>query len=202
MTRAVFQVAGPAVVLQRDDIDTDALFPAEFLTVTTRVGMRQYLFADWLRNGNPEAAFVAAGRPVRVVVAPRNFGCGSSREHAVWALADYGVQAVLALSFGDIFRNNCVKNDVVAAQLTPDDHARLVQALAQAGDGVVLTLDVARASVQLPEGRSLPFTLAPGHAEQLMSDEDDIARTLRFDADLLAHEARIARTTPWLLPPV
>jgi 3-isopropylmalate/(R)-2-methylmalate dehydratase small subunit len=198
MTHAVTQVSGPAVLLQRDDIDTDALFPAEFLTVTTREGMGQYLFADWLRNGNPEAALGAAARPVRVLVAPRNFGCGSSREHAVWALADYGVQAVLALSFGDIFRNNCVKNDVVAAQLTPDDHALL----AQAGDGVVLTLDVARASVQLPDGRSLPFTLAPGHAEQLMSDEDDIARTLRFDDALLAHEARIARTTPWLLPPV
>ncbi len=88
--------------------------------------------ADWLAEGRPEVAFMAQPSPPQVLVALQNFGCGSSREHAVWALSDYGVQAVVALSFGDIFRNNCVKNGVVAATVTPADHARLLQALAGA----------------------------------------------------------------------
>ncbi len=198
MTKAVFQVAGPTVVLQRDDIDTDALFPAEFLKVTTRTGMGKHLFADWIRTGNPEADFVAQGRSVQVLVAPRNFGCGSSREHAVWALADYGIEAIVALSYGDIFRNNCVKNDVVAAVVTPEVHAQLLQSLAAAGPSPVLGLEVATSTLRLPDGSSLPFVLAPGHAEQLMSDEDDIARTLRLDAELRAHEQRMVQESPWL----
>jgi 3-isopropylmalate/(R)-2-methylmalate dehydratase small subunit len=200
MKKAVFQVAGPAVLLQRDDIDTDALFPAEFLKVTTRTGMGRYLFADWIKARNPEADFVAQGRKVRVLVAPRNFGCGSSREHAVWALADFGIEAILALSYGDIFRNNCVKNDVVAATVTPEVHAAIVAALA-GGTDAVLHLDVAAATLGLPDGRSVPIALAPGHAEQLLSDEDDIARTLRLDAALQSHEQRIAAQAPWLLAP-
>lgn len=199
MSKPVFQVIGPYVLLQRNDIDTDALFPAEFLTVTTCTGMRQYLFADWIRNGNPEAAFVSEKKPADIVVAGRNFGCGSSREHAVWALADYGVEAVVALSFGDIFRNNCVKNKVVAAQITEADHAVLLNALQKAGESIHLTLDVRTSTLQLSSGTTLPFTLASGHAEQLMSDEDDIARTLRFEDALQQHEARVSRETPWLL---
>ncbi len=198
MTKAVFQVTGPTVVLPRDDIDTDALFPAEFLKVTTRTGMGKHLFADWIRTGNPEADFVAQGLKVQVLVAPRNFGCGSSREHAVWALSDYGIEAIVALSYGDIFRNNCVKNDVVAAIVTPEAHTRLLQALAAAGPSAELSLDVAGRTLRLPDGSSLPFELAPGHAEQLMSDEDDIARTLRLDAVLRAHEQRMAQDAPWL----
>ena len=200
MKPAVQQVAGPVAVLARDDIDTDALFPAEFLKVTTRQGMGRYLFADWLRTGHPEAAFVTQGRGVRVLVAGRNFGCGSSREHAVWALADHGIGAIVALSFGDIFRNNCVKNGVVAATMDPATHRQLCQALQSAGADVRLQLDVPTQRVRLPDGSTLPFDLAPGHAEQLLSDEDDIARTLRLDAALRAHEARTAQAAPWLLP--
>lgn len=200
MKKAVHNVAGPAAVLMRDDIDTDALLPAAYLKVTTRTGLGRCLFADWVRAGHAEAAFVAERRPVRVLVAPRNFGCGSSREHAVWALADYGVQAIVALSFGDIFRNNCAKNDVVAATVSPASHTRLLGSLAAAGPGPVLSLALAARTLHLPDGRTLPFELAPGHAEQLMSAEDDIARTLRLDDALRAHEARVARDTPWLLP--
>ena len=200
MKQAVQQVAGPVAVLARDDIDTDALFPAEFLKVTTRQGMGSYLFADWLRAGHPEAAFVTQGRGVRVLVAGRNFGCGSSREHAVWALADHGIGAIVALSFGDIFRNNCVKNDVVAATVSPEVHRQLCQALQSAGAEARLQLDVPSQRLHLPDGGTLPFELAPGHAEQLMSHEDDIARTLRLDETLRAHEARVAQAAPWLLP--
>ncbi|KQP35767.1 3-isopropylmalate dehydratase small subunit [Pseudorhodoferax sp. Leaf274] len=200
MKKAVHAVAGPTAVLLRDDIDTDALLPAEFLKVTTRTGLGRCLFADWVRAGHPEVAFVAAGRPVRVLVATRNFGCGSSREHAVWALADYGVEAIVALSFGDIFRNNCAKNDVVAATVSPQVHARLLESLAAAGTAAQLSLTLADLTLHLPDGQALPFALAPGHAEQLTSAEDDIARTLRLDDALRAHEARVACDTPWLLP--
>jgi 3-isopropylmalate/(R)-2-methylmalate dehydratase small subunit len=200
MKKAIHAVAGPTAVLLRDDIDTDALLPAEFLKVTTRTGLGRCLFADWVRAGHPEVAFVAEARPVQVLVAARNFGCGSSREHAVWALADYGVQAIVALSFGDIFRNNCAKNDVVAATMAPAAHSRLLDSLAAAGPGAVLSLTLADRTLRLPDGQTLPFELAPGHAEQLTSDEDDIARTLRLDGALRAHEARVARETPWLLP--
>ena len=200
MKQAVQKVSGPYVLLQRDDIDTDALFPAEYLTVTTKTGMRQYLFADWLRNGNPEAAFVAQSQPADVLIAPRNFGCGSSREHAVWALADYGVKAIIALSFGDIFRNNCVKNKVVAAQVSPATHAALTDALQALGAHTQLTLDVASQRIELGNGQHFDFELAAGHAEQLMSAEDDIDRTLRHENALRAHESRLALTAPWLVP--
>lgn len=200
MKKAVHAVTGPAAVLLRDDIDTDALLPAEFLKVTVRTGLGRCLFADWVRAGHPEVAFVAARRPVRVLVATRNFGCGSSREHAVWALADYGVEAIVALSFGDIFRNNCAKNDLVAATVSPEVHARLLESLAAAGPEPVLSLTLAGCTLHLPDGQTLPFALAPGHAEQLTSAEDDIARTLRLDDALRAHETRVARDTPWLLP--
>lgn len=198
MKKPVLHVTGPHVVLARDDIDTDALYPAEFLTVTTRAGMREYLFADWVRNRNPEANFVAQGQPVTIVVAGRNFGCGSSREHAVWALADYGVQAIVAMSFGDIFRNNCVKNKILAAQISPQHHEHLVQLLHASGSAPTLSLDVATATLSLSTGETWPFTLAAGHAEQLMDAHDEIDRTLRHATALAQYEARLAHTMPWL----
>lgn len=197
MKRSVTTVRGGAAVLLRDDIDTDALFPAPYLRLTQRSGMGRYLFADWRTAGRPEVAFMDAAEPPCFIVAAANFGCGSSREQAVWALADYGVQAVLALSFGDIFRNNCVKNDLVAATLAPDDHAALVAAL-QRAPGAGLRLDVPSRTVQLPGDLDLPIVLVEGHAEQLLSAEDHIARTLHFADALQAHERRVSAEQPWL----
>ncbi|MCZ2496363.1 3-isopropylmalate dehydratase small subunit [Xylophilus sp. Kf1] len=197
MKRSVSTVEGGAAVLPRDDVDTDALFPAPYLRLTQRSGMGRYLFADWRAAGRPEVGFMDAAEAPRFLVAGANFGCGSSREQAVWALADYGIQAVLALSFGDIFRNNCVKNDVVAATLAPDDHAALLDALA-AGPGAALRLDVKARTVQLPGDLDLPVVLAHGHAEQLLSAEDHIARTGHFAAALSAHERRVQAGQPWL----
>lgn len=197
MKKVVSRVAGRAAVLRRDDIDTDALFPARFLRLTQRSGMGAYLFANWLAERNPEAAFMADPVVARVVVAPQNFGCGSSREQAVWALADYGVQAVLALSYGDIFRNNCVKNDVVAATMTPEDHAALVRHLDAHGPEA-LDIDVPSRSVTTEDGTRFPLELADGHAERLLSAEDHIARTLRYEAAILAHEQKVRTARPWL----
>ncbi|MBS7778224.1 3-isopropylmalate dehydratase small subunit [Acidovorax sp. CCYZU-2555] len=197
MKAVITQAQGRAAVMQRDDIDTDAIFPGRFLRLVQRTGLGVHLFADWRAEGRPEVDFMAQPTPARVLVALHNFGCGSSREHAVWALADYGVQAVVALSFGDIFRNNCVKNGIVAATVAPADHARLLQALAAAG-GAPLCLQVAASSLQLPDGSALTITLADGHAEQLLSAEDEVDRTLRHEAALRAYEERVQRDQPWL----
>jgi 3-isopropylmalate/(R)-2-methylmalate dehydratase small subunit len=197
MKTVIKEVHGRATVMARDDIDTDAIYPGRFLRLVQRKGLGVHLFADWLAEGRPEVAFMAQPTPVRVLVALHNFGCGSSREHAVWALEDYGVQAVIALSFGDIFRNNCVKNGVVAATVTPEDHARLTQALAADKDAPVHLL-VADSTLRLPSGEILPVTLAEGHAEQLLSAEDEVDRTLRNDPALRAYEDRVRRDQPWL----
>jgi 3-isopropylmalate/(R)-2-methylmalate dehydratase small subunit len=197
MKNVIAQAAGRAVVMQRDDIDTDAIFPGRFLRMVSRSGMGEHLFADWLAEGRPEVDFMRQPPPAKVLVAARNFGCGSSREHAVWALSDYGIRAVVALSFGDIFRNNCVKNGVVAAAIAPADHALLLSVL-QAWAEPMLSLDVANRCLLLPDGSSLPVALADGHAEQLLSAEDEVDRTLGFDAALRAYEARVARDQPWL----
>ncbi|CAG2146304.1 3-isopropylmalate dehydratase small subunit [Cupriavidus plantarum] len=197
MKAVIAEVQGRAAVMQRDDIDTDAIFPGRFLRLVQRTGMGAHLFADWLAEGRPEVAFMADATPPRMVVALQNFGCGSSREHAVWALSDYGVKAVIALSFGDIFRNNCVKNGVVAAIVTPVDHARLLQALGEHKDASLL-LRVAERTLRLPDGATIPITLADGHAEQLLSAEDEVDRTLAHEAALRAYEARVQREQPWL----
>lgn len=197
MKAVTAEVHGRAVLLARDDIDTDALFPGRFLRAVHRTGLGAHLFADWRAEGRPEVAFMEQAAPPRVLVALSNFGCGSSREHAVWALADYGVQAVVALSFGDIFRNNCVKNGLLPATVTPADHQRLVRVLAGLTEPI-LHLRVAQRSLTLPDGGAIPIALADGHAEQLLSAEDEVDRTLRHDAALRAHEARIQRDQPWL----
>jgi 3-isopropylmalate/(R)-2-methylmalate dehydratase small subunit len=197
MKTVTAHVSGRAALMQRDDIDTDAIFPGRFLRLVRRDGMGAHLFADWRAEGRPEVDFMQRPEPPRLLVAVQNFGCGSSREHAVWALADYGVQAVLALSFGDIFRSNCAKNGVVAAVVAPADHATLLQALAAAPEEV-LRLDVAASVLHLPDGTHLPITLAAGHAEQLLSAEDEVDRTLRHDAALRAYEERVRQQQPWL----
>lgn len=197
MKNVIDRVAGTAALMQRDDIDTDAIFPGRFLRAVSRQGMGAHLFADWRAEGRPEVDFMQRSSPPRLIVAPRNFGCGSSREHAVWALADHGVQGVLALSFGDIFRNNCVKNGIVAATLEPADHERVVRWLLQSPE-IELALDVSTARLRLPDGAALPIGLAAGHAAQLLSAEDEIDRTLAHEAALRAYEDRVAREQPWL----
>jgi 3-isopropylmalate/(R)-2-methylmalate dehydratase small subunit len=198
MKEAVSRVAGRAAVLHRDDIDTDALFPARFLRLTQRSGMGAYLFADWRDARRPEAAFMDDPVTIRVLVAPRNFGCGSSREQAVWALTDHGVQAILALSYGDIFRNNCVKNNVVAGVMAPDDHTALVRWLDDERGAREVTIDVRSCAASTEDGRRFPLQLADGHAERLLSAEDHIARTLRHEASIVAHERKVRMASPWL----
>ena len=195
MRKPITTVKGPVAVLKRDDIDTDALFPAQFLKKTVREGMGLHLFADWIASAQPEAAFVTASTPTHILLAGRNFGCGSSREHAVWALVDYGIEAIVALSFGDIFRSNCVKNGIVAAAVTAEDHEAL---MATTKDGDSFELNLADCTLITAKGQTMGFTLSNGHQAQLMSGEDDITRTLRYAEAIAAHEAKVSVDTPWL----
>jgi len=124
-----------AVFLPHDDIDTDQIIPARFLTTTERSGLGKYLFNDWRydKTGLPRADFplnAAVARDARILVAGRNFGCGSSREHAPWALLDFGFRAVVAPSFGDIFRENALKNGLLPVALARADHEMVVYRLA------------------------------------------------------------------------
>ena len=178
------------VLLLRDDVDTDQIIPARYLKGTSRDGLGRHLFADWRRDGagRPRPEFVlngSAAHGAQVLVAGRNFGCGSSREHAVWALRDHGFRAVIALSFADIFRNNALKNAVVPVLAAPGAHARLVEA----GGGEV-TIDVVSLRMTLPDGTSSPFPLEPFSRRCLIEGVDELAYLLAHEADIAAYERR------------
>jgi 3-isopropylmalate/(R)-2-methylmalate dehydratase small subunit len=172
------------VLLPQDNVDTDQIIPARFLKVTSRDGLGDALFADWRRDpefvlNRPEA------RSAQVLVAGENFGCGSSREHAVWALRDFGFRAVVALSFADIFRNNALKNAVVPVQIDADAHARLVKA-----GGAEVTIDLQALRITLPDGTSSPFPLEPFSRHCLLEGVDELAYLIAQEEAIAAYERR------------
>ena len=177
-------------LLLQDNVDTDQIIPARYLKGTDRRGLGPYLFADWRRDaaGQPRPEFVLnrpEARGAQVLVAGENFGCGSSREHAVWALRGHGFRAVVALSFADIFRNNALKNAVVPVQAGPEAHARLVKA----GGGEV-TIDIVARRLTLPDGTSSSFPLEPFSRHCLIAGVDELAYLIAQEADITAYERR------------
>lgn len=152
-------VRSRTVVMPGTDIDTDQIVPARFLTTTTRKGLGKALFADWRydQQGKPKADFILntpAAAGCRILVAGNNFGCGSSREHAPWALVDFGIQAVISTGIADIFRSNSLKNGLLPVIVDQPTHAWLL-----ANPGAELSIDVATCQLQLPDGRSIAFPL-------------------------------------------
>jgi 3-isopropylmalate/(R)-2-methylmalate dehydratase small subunit len=177
-------------------VDTDQIIPARFLVTTTSAGMGAFLFADWRygEGGQPRADFVlnrpeAAG--ARVLVAGRNFGCGSSREHAVWALADHGFQAVVSTSFADIFRGNALKNGLLPVAVDAATHAALL-----AAPGAEVTIDLGELSLELAGGARASFSVEPFARYCLMNGVDELAFLLSRDGAITAHE-RAAGPLPW-----
>ncbi len=182
-------VTGTAVPLDRSDIDTDQIIPSDWLKRIERTGFGKGLFAEW----RDDRDFVL-NRPERagatILVAGPNFGVGSSREHAVWALVDYGFKVVVSPRFGDIFRNNSTRSGLVPAQVSPDDGRRLLEAVA-ADPSLELTVDVERRSVEAPAaGISVPFVIDDAAAERLLQGLDDIGVTLAHEGEIAAFEAR------------
>jgi 3-isopropylmalate/(R)-2-methylmalate dehydratase small subunit len=168
----VKKIEGRVQALDRADVDTDQIVPKQFLKRIERSGFGEFLFYDWRREGLE----LEPGRPI--LVAGQNFGCGSSREHAVWALEDFGYKAVVAPSFADIFYANCTKVGVLPVRLPEEE----VHALMKADRAVV---DLERQMVSF-DGRDVPFEISPEIRERLLSGLDDIALTLEH-ADEIEH---------------
>ena len=185
------RVSGPVAVLDRADVDTDQIVPKQFLKRIERTGFGQFLFLDWRLDaaGGPRPDFElnrpeAAG--AKILIAGANFGCGSSREHAAWALQDYGFEVVIAPSFGDIFATNCLKVGLVTIVLPPDELRPLIDSVAGGGHAEV---DLERQLIVDPDGREIPFAFDPFQRECLLNGLDDIARSLAHEDALADYEA-------------
>jgi 3-isopropylmalate/(R)-2-methylmalate dehydratase small subunit len=191
------RIAGRAVALDRRDVDTDQIIPASWLKRVERTGFGPGLFGAWRED--PDFVLNRPGAAeARVLVAGSNFGCGSSREHAVWALQDFGFQTVVAPSFGDIFRNNSIAAGLVPAMAAEEGVARLFAALAADPDAEVV-VDVAARTVAIPAaGLQEPFELADYAQWRLLEGLDDIGLTLRHEDEISAFEARRSAWLPSL----
>ena len=179
-------VTSRAVVLDRPDVDTDQIIPKQFLKRIERAGYGEFLFYDWMKD--PE--FELHRTPgASILLAGRNFGCGSSREHAAWALEDHGFRAVLAPSFGDIFRQNAI-NSGLAPVVVPVPELGEVRAAVERRNE--LTVDVESLRIVHPDGLELAFELDAYAQETLVHGLDDVARTLQREAEIAAFEATYA----------
>jgi 3-isopropylmalate/(R)-2-methylmalate dehydratase small subunit len=183
----VKRIAGRGVAVERSDVDTDQIIPAAWLKKVERTGFGSGLFEAWRRD--PDFALNQPGADkARVLLSGANFGCGSSREHAVWALQDFGFQAVVASSFADIFRGNAVGSGLVPAQVTEESAARLFAALAAGPDSDVV-VDVVARTVSVGDAVTEDFQLADYARWRLTEGLDDIGLTLRHEDEIAAYEA-------------
>jgi 3-isopropylmalate/(R)-2-methylmalate dehydratase small subunit len=183
--RPLTRVTGPVAVLDRPDVDTDQIIPKQFLKRIERTGYGEFLFFDWRKDpdfelNRPEAQGAA------ILLAGRNFGCGSSREHAAWALEDYGIRVVVAPSFGDIFRSNAVKTGLAPIVLPSETIAQLRDAVAARNE---LTVDLERLRIEHPDGLAVPFEFDAYAQDTLVRGLDDIGRTLEHVDAISAYEA-------------
>jgi len=178
--RAFRSVTSSALVLDRPDVDTDQIVPKQFLKRIERTGFGEFLFFDWRKDPGFELNRPGA-EGARILLAGRNFGCGSSREHAPWALQDFGFEAVVAPSFGDIFRQNSLKIGLLPVQLPPGQVKELMER-ARAGEELTVDLEARTAG-------GFPFELDDFSRECLLDGLDEIGLTLRHEADLAAYEA-------------
>ena len=184
--KAFSSVTARAAVLDRPDVDTDQIIPKQFLKRIERTGYGEFLFFDWRKDPAFEL-----NRPeywgAKVLLAGANFGCGSSREHAAWALEDYGFEVVVAPSFGDIFFSNAVQTGLVPVTLPAPELKGLMESVA---GGSELTVDLESETITDPTGGIVPFQMDPFVRHCLLHGLDAIARTLQHDADISAFESR------------
>ena len=183
---------GKVAILDRANIDTDQIIPKQFLKRIERAGFGQYLFYDWrfLPDGTPNPEFPLNDgryRNASILIAGKNFGCGSSREHAPWALADYGFRAIIAPSFADIFANNCMKNGMLPVTLTENDIAELMRRAAEI-EGYEVAVDLEQKLISDSHGFSAPFDIDDFQRYCLLEGLDDIGLTLKHDNDIARFE--------------
>src|SRR5947199_1398987 len=183
---------GKVAPLYRANIDTDQIIPKQFLKRIEKTGFGEFLFNDWRRSseGKPDPKFVL-NQPrysgASILVAGKNFGCGSSREHAVWALRDYGFRVVIASSFADIFSNNCIKNGLVPVVLSSDKVAALMTR--SSAGSLSLKIDLEQCMVSAQDGFSCPFQMDPFQRTCLLEGTDEIGATLKCLKQIEAYEA-------------
>ena len=185
-----------AVLLPVNDIDTDQIIPARFLKTTTKASLGEQLFADWRYNsdGSPKPGFPLNNpelRDAQILVAGDNFGCGSSREHAPWALVDYGFRAVVATSFADIFRNNSLKNGLLPVAVDRNNYSALLESLSQ-NPTARLAVDLEKQQLSLPDGSSTQFSISSFARTCLLNGVDELGYLLSFEAQISAYESHHA----------
>jgi len=188
--KPLIHIHSRTVVLPHENIDTDRIIPARFLTTTQRAGLGKSLFQDWRyrADGSPDPDFALnkpEARGCEILVAGRNFGCGSSREHAPWALTDFGFRAVLSSEIADIFRGNALKNGLLAVVLSEGEHRYLLE-----HPGIELSIDVAEGFIELPDGGRFTFELEPFARHCLLSGVDQLGFLVQHEKDITAFESR------------
>jgi 3-isopropylmalate/(R)-2-methylmalate dehydratase small subunit len=192
-------VAAPLPIL---NIDTDMIIPKQYLKTIARTGLGKGLFSEmrFRDDGSENPDFVlnkAAYRKAQILVAEDNFGCGSSREHAPWALLDFGIRAVISTSFADIFYNNCFKNGILPIKVSKEDLAKLMDD-AQRGANATLTIDLEAQEIRGPDGGVLKFDVDPHRKHCLLEGLDDIGQTLVKARQIADYEAKLADERPWI----
>ena len=195
------ELTGVAAPLPMINVDTDKIIPKQFLKTIKRTGLGKNLF-DEMRyddNGNEIPDFVLnkpAYRNSKILVAGENFGCGSSREHAPWALLDFGIKCVIAPSFADIFFNNCFKNGVLPIKLPQEDVDKLMDD-AERGANATLTVDLKNQVIKGPDGGEISFDIDPFLKECLLEGLDDIGLTLKKESSISSFEEKAGAARPW-----
>jgi 3-isopropylmalate/(R)-2-methylmalate dehydratase small subunit len=195
-------LTGVAAPMPTPNIDTDRIIPARFLKTIKRTGLGKSVFNDVRYNpdGSEKPDFVLnqpAYRKAQILVAGDNFGCGSSREHAPWALLDFGIRCVISTSFADIFYNNCFKNGVLPIKL-PKEQVDLLMDDAKRGANAIISIDLEKQEIKGPDGGTIKFDVDPFRKHCLLNGLDDIGLTMQKGAEIDSFEGKQKSTQPWL----
>ncbi|WP_137130528.1 3-isopropylmalate dehydratase small subunit [Rhizobium sp. FY34] len=196
------KLTGVAAPLPVVNIDTDMIIPKDYLKTIKRTGLGKGLFAEarYFEDGTLNTDFVLnkpAYQDAKILVAGDNFGCGSSREHAPWALLDFGIRCVISTSFADIFYNNCFKNGILPIVVSQDDLDKLMDD-ASRGSNAVLTIDLEAQEISGPDGGKITFDIDPARKHIMLEGLDDIATTLKSDGAIASFENKMQTERPWL----
>lgn len=195
-------LTGVAAPLPIINIDTDMIIPKDYLKTIKRTGLGKGLFAEmrYKDDGSINADFVlnkAAWKDASILVAGDNFGCGSSREHAPWALVDYGISCVISTSFADIFYNNCFNNGILPIVVSAFDLEKLLDDAAR-GANATLTVDLEAQTIKGPDGGTITFEIDPARKHKMLNGLDDIGLTMERGKQISGFESSVAATRPWI----
>ena len=194
-------LTGVAAPLPMENVDTDMIIPKQFLKTIKRTGLREGLFYEHRFNdqGKEIEDFVLNRSPyhkAKILITEGNFGCGSSREHAPWALLDFGIRCIIALSFADIFRNNCFQNGILPITLPQEDVDKLMDGVEREANSV-LTVDLEAQTITGPDDSSISFDIDPFHKQCLLEGHDNIALTMKKKDKIADFEAQQKQEQPW-----